>query len=751
MARNFLLGHGERLVKPLKHSGGGGEKRHPYRFSEAQQRLLPKVQMAVEEIENLPEAACPDDCSVVALTMHPAYLAKSYYPTSLLRAVDLQPLGSRPRIVMPEKVIKNKEAVENKTATVTEETVELFVAGKRSNLRLLSESLCDWTEDVNGADDIKKIEDFRSFTLVENRVRTKSEERELFLEVVLHTTAQEEMSYVVNGFDNFIRELGIDNSGLARRIFAGGLCFIPLKMRRELLDDFSKFSFLRVARDMPSLRTFCPTMRVATTRKAFPALLPKTGALDNSIRVAVFDGGLPARNPLERWAKRKKHPDVGKAVSGCTEHGLAVTSALLFGSLKPGSPAPLPFANVEHYRLLDDATGSENPQDLFDVLDRIEDVLTQKKYDFINLSIGPELPVEDDEVHAWTAVLDEHLADGNTLASVAVGNGGELDRASGNARVQVPSDCVNALAVGASDREDSNWRVTKYSSVGPGRAPGVVKPDCLAFGGSNDVPFWVPSANEKPLCTPMQGTSFAAPLALRTAIGLRATIGPVLSPLAAKALLIHKCDPGNNPDFTSAGWGKIAGTVEDYLLCEDDESRVLFQGELRSGGYLRIPIPVPEEQMTGDVSITGTFCFATKIDPQDPFLYTRSGLEVVFRPNSQKYDKGAKRPKSAEFFNAKNLYLTEQELRKEAHKWETTLHASKNKRSTSLYDPIFDIHYNAREAGANPKTTERIPYALVITVKAPKVTDLYNKIVRRYRGKLEALQPVLEVPTRIQT
>jgi hypothetical protein len=34
-------------------------------------------------------------------------------------------------------------------------------------------------------------------------------------------------------------------------------------------------------------------------------------------------------------------------------------------------------------------------------------------------SLGPELPIDDDEVHAWTAVFDDYLSKGGCLATVA--------------------------------------------------------------------------------------------------------------------------------------------------------------------------------------------------------------------------------------------------------------------------------------------------------------------------------------------
>ena len=183
--------------------------------------------------------------------------------------------------------------------------------------------------------------------------------------------------------------------------------------------------------------------------------------------------------------------------------------------------------------------------ELFSVLERIQTVLESRpKYDFINLSLGPDLQIEDNDVHAWTAVLDQLFSDGLTLPAIAVGNSGELDWDSGNARIQTPSDCVNALSIGSCDRIGSGWKRAKYSSIGPGRSPGIMKPDGLAFGGSSREPYWVLNAEKPGAAMPITGTSFATPTALRTAIGVRAHFGKLLSPLAIKALLLHNCDDG---------------------------------------------------------------------------------------------------------------------------------------------------------------------------------------------------------------
>ena len=167
-------------------------------------------------------------------------------------------------------------------------------------------------------------------------------------------------------------------------------------------------------------------------------------------------------------------------------HGSTVTSAMLFGSVSDAQ-VDRPLCRVDHHRVLD-KNSYDDPFELYEVLERVKAVLAQRNYEFISLSIGPALAVDDNDVHAWTAVLDEHLSDGRTLATIAAGNTGEEpdDPILQKWRVQVPSDCVNGLTVGASDRRDGNWARASYSSRGPGRSPGIVKPDVTSARPAGD-------------------------------------------------------------------------------------------------------------------------------------------------------------------------------------------------------------------------------------------------------------------------
>ncbi len=657
---NFLIGYGERLASDMAAPVAGAPKKHPYTFAEARQRLAPKVKDTAKTLDELPDEACPHDKAVALLTLHPTYLAKSYFPADLLKTYGLETIGSRSREISPDKWTKKKPPESAVTS-------ELYVAGTRRHFRALAAGIDRLSEAAEGADDLIKIEDFRAQPSDEKLKPLRSGEQEPLLEVVLHAQPVREDAFILDGFEAYLEKFGVKLNLDKRRFFAEGLCFMPLRVPREIAGEIVKYSFLRVAREMPRLRQFRPVARATPGFAPFTCHLPTQGPLDQDLRVAVFDGGVRADAKLDLWVSRKPTKNIGAPVREFENHGTAVTSALLFGPLQDGVIADRPYTSVDHYRVLDVDTLKDDQQELYSVLERIQDVLESRpKYDFINLSLGPDLPIEDNDVHAWTAVLDQLFADGQTLPAIAVGNSGELDWPSGNARIQTPADCVNALSVGGCDRVGAGWKRAAYSSIGPGRSPGIMKPDGVAFGGSSREPYWVLNAEKPGAAMPITGTSFAAPAALRTAIGVKAHFGKLLTPLATKALLLHRAEDGGH-DKAEVGWGRIPQDLNEIVLTDEYAAHIVYQGELRPASWVRMQIPIPIDPMSGMVDITATFCFATPTDPQDPLNYTRSGLEVRFRPHDQKRkDPGQLHPDSSFFFQAKDVSVEEAGLRADA-------------------------------------------------------------------------------------
>lgn len=734
----FLLGYGERLTERVWRNSGGGPKDLAYTPDEARLRLAPQALAAIDELDRLPRAACPDGESVEVVTLHPEWLAKSYFPERLLDEYRLRSVGSRPTSVVPEKTSKDDHP------TQPLRTTDIFVAGQRSAFRAFADSLAARLPTQRAvAEQLPRLEAIRAPQL-DDRLRVPNpKRRQAPYEVVLHASALRPSSFILEAFEQFALSVDADPD-MDRALFAGGLCYLPVHANPVSLNQLSAFSFVRIIRPIPSLRMVHPIERSFGPPAGQPSPPPTEDPVDPDLRIAVFDGGLLKDTVVDRWASEHEALGVGASVNEALDHGTKVTSALLFGSLTPGQPAPRPYGVVDNYRVVDDVCLS-SPLELYDVLRRIENVLAERRHEFVNMSLGPSCAIEDDEVHTWTAVLDQHLADGATLATLAVGNTGDLDHVSGNARIQVPSDSVNGLCIGASDSRRRDWSRASYSSIGPGRRPGVVKPDILAFGGSAQEPFYV-FATSKPNAIPTAGTSFASPAALRVAAGVRAHFGSRISPLALKALLIHAAqNHASGPVHT--GWGKIPEDVEELVVCPDGVARVVYQGELTPSQILRAPIPLPDVSLPGKTTIAATITYATPTDPQDPGSYTRAGLDVSFRPNSQDFYKDSTTPKSVPFFLSGD-YASEEERRRKGYKWETVLHRSHNFRR-SLNDPAFEIHYVPREGGGSGSTAERIRYALVVTVSNRRITDLYDQVLRKYATYLEPMVPIVEVPIRV--
>ncbi|MGD9662493.1 MAG: S8 family peptidase [Porticoccaceae bacterium] len=620
------------------------------------------------------------------------------------------------------------------------------MVGKRQMFRQLTSWAEQVEEGTNEAKDLSHIERFSTFE-PKDRIVALGEEKDRFFEVGVHLLPGDNNQFVQRAFAKYAADVGVTiHTNLA--FSAGNLWFLPVEGKHDNVNNLAEFAFVRVIRPMPKLRGMRPVQRSVGVTVA--CSLPAEQPLSVEPKVAILDGGLPEQHSIAPWVRTYRVLDEKAADDpGGLEHGLGVTSAFLFGPIAPNSTAARPYSYVDHLRVLDRETELEDPLELYRTLGFVEEVLLSRQYQFINLSLGPDLPIEDTDVHAWTSVIDDLLSDGDTLMTVAVGNNGEMDRSVGNARVQVPSDCVNALSVGAACNVDKTWGRAAYSAIGPGRSPGVVKPDLMAFGGDagSSKYFHVLAEGAKPTLVPQLGTSFASPYLLRNAVGVRAILGADLTPLAIKALLVHAADPSTH-DKLEVGWGKVPEDLMEVITCPSGVARVVYQGELKPGKYLRAALPLPGDGLKGNIRLKATFCYASPTDPQDAVAYTRAGLEIVFRPSDKKVKKGKANAETKGFFDMKT-YATEDERRSDMGKWETVLHGNKGMRGSSLDNPVFDIHYNAREAGGPTTSAEKIRYALIITVEAPKHTDLYNDILRAYAKTLVPIQPTVTLPVRV--
>jgi hypothetical protein len=266
--KNYLLGYGERLAENLDPPRMPHSKKAPYSFAEAKTRLGTRLSTVTEAVDSLPDAACPHDEAVAVITLHPTYLAKSYFPNNLLRAVGLEAVGSRTQYVVPEKGAKTprskKTDKEKGRDTVLESisspTAELFVAGRRDKFRTWAAQLNNWSEHRAGAEELIRIEDVYLSPPEKRLQRVRSTKDAPLLEIVLHASS----GYVIEGFRDYMKTLDVPLD-LDRRFQIEGLCFLGVRVPKKLHVEMAKYSFLRVAREMPHLRELRPAVPMKTS------------------------------------------------------------------------------------------------------------------------------------------------------------------------------------------------------------------------------------------------------------------------------------------------------------------------------------------------------------------------------------------------------------------------------------------------------------------------------------------------------
>jgi hypothetical protein len=738
----FLLGRGETLNRESRYRSGPNDAKPPYTWDVQRAHLLPQMAAQQEVFRQLPLEACPGDRVVSAVTLHPQYYSRSAFPSELAGSIGLRLVGSRPIMVKPRDGRgSNKEGGIPSTV--------LFLAGRRVQFqRLLEISTGDIEDSL--IQDLIKIESMAAMQAEDRLMGSLGSSPEL-VEIVLHHDAEVDMNWE-DAFLEFAWASGVELDQ-AREYQSRGLWFMPALASAAAATRLANFAFVRAIRPMPKLRPLKRPQMLRAMQNVPHIALPSEEALDSSFRVAIFDGGLPMDHPFGLWANRIEpaaKDGIGSSIDEYVEHGLAVTSALLFGSVQSGLQ-PRPYSGVDHFRVLGDQTVDAK---LYPVMLYIDQILSQSNYEFATLSIGPVEIVGDDKVTAWTTMLDDHFQQGQMLGTIAVGNAGEAPVPMN--RVQVPSDCVNALAIGASSSGAPGWARAPYSCVGPGRAPGLVKPDLLQFGGiaASQFKFVFPG----PSIAEAIGTSFATPAVMRIASGVRAHFGAGISTVGIRALLIHSAvNPDEHPR-EEVGWGLVPSDLSAITVCPDGSVRVLYQGHLDPSKVIRTEVPLPPGELEGMVEIAATFCYLCQTDPHTPGDYTRAGLGITFRPHQGRFPKPSPPnfrtdpdfPESKSFFEGVGRN-TEQALRHDSFKWDTTRHARHRFRASSLDRPVFDIHYQAREPGSklSPSSAIKLPYALVVTVTASKHPDLYDQVVAHY-PTLAAIRPRTHLPLPIR-
>ena len=613
-----MLTGGERLTLDIDAvNSGGGAKYHPQTAEQAAGILAPMVSAVQSSLSELPDGARGSVVYFQA-TLLPNYLAASYFPAQLLSLTGLVPVGSRASEAILATASKSRPAT----------TKSLIVAGSSASVERLADLIAG--NGNGGKSRQNAFEQLREF----NEVRLANE-REILgsqghakatWEAVLHPRSVDSSGNFIETDDatfakwvEWIAELGGEVIEDYRRVEAG-LTFVPVRLNASQLPEASRFNPLRSLRPMPTLRPL-PT---ALLRSALPTVLPPhDGTPEGSHTVAIFDGGLSDNALLDHVSitdltSAAKRPEE-------TSHGTAVTGATVYGLLQPGTAAPRPASNARHFRVL---PGSAN-DDLYayQVLDKIEQVLTKTRYPLVNLSIGPDVCFEDSveedsvEPNRWTSTLDRLAYEQDVLFVVAAGNNGAEDAATGLNRVQVPADIANGMSVGSCDDPTGHdWERTWYSAVGPGRDGSRVQPFGVQFGGDvkSGSPFYGLQRGGRIWQT--EGTSFSAPLITNSLSRLGALLGDEWrSSSTLRAFAAHFIERHTDSDVrTATGHGRLQLDYGNMLLCDPHEVHLLYQDTIERSSLRSFSIPVPRSVVSGRLDLRFTLVFASPVEPTQP-------------------------------------------------------------------------------------------------------------------------------------
>lgn len=764
--RYTVLGAGEHYVKEVerpKHGGWGSGGPEGRILSEARTLLAQPLSSVVAAVESMPRQQRLDEV-VVELRLDERFLAKTYNPGSLLRAAGLEVRGVGSWVQQaPPRGRDLRDAAEGELKAYNSRA--LYVSGRVSAIKelqrvILYGSSSKSSEEIN--DDISKLEDIRLPKPIEHS--NSLGEQSQAVEIVFFAWKGQLHDEALTRVRRLLKKYKVPAERTRIKVYEDGPTFIAAVAPPEAMKELGEYNFLRTVRYLP---------RVQLTRQIIGrtslGTLPLVSSSMPTPRIAVFDGGYAAGNPiLDRYVEahdctpKPPRPEL-------EEHGHMVASAAVFGPQPENGSFPEPKCRVLSYRVLPDAQGDDELE-MYGVAESLEQYVPRLPPDVkvVNLSLGPPGPI-DKVPSRLTYAIDRLTREHGVLFFVAAGNDGHIP---GRERVQSPADSVNNMAVGAFRLNCENEpEAARYSSRGPGRSGAMLKPDFVAFGGCQSRPFYVLGPSENVLIG-IAGTSYAAPCAAALSAGVVSATASAasLTPEAQRALLIHSTKKIKRAKKEQVGYGRMADSVDEVLACSPTRVSVLYQGNLSPRDSWKLPFLLPQDfDGNGQVKLSWTVVFSPEVDLGSPEEYSLGGLDLTFRPHSDVYD--FTEPKTGEDRKQERVRVNilkqpirvhqlealgwkrstlpasdkrsagkkEQYLREVDGKWETVVRGVRGKQPGGLSEPMLTLVVLGRRSWDKKDSQLKARYAAVLTVEAPNYDgDLYKAVLRSF-PKLQTL------------
>lgn len=781
--RRPLLAGGELLKERGTRPPGGRTPVNPF-AAKAHERLAPQARTLIAETGSLPETLRGRHV-VVEATLYANFLANSHFPADTIARHRLYVVGERAARAPYQTASTYEESAATKS---------LLLAGDLQDINALANAVVDGPDKTS----LKWPEVARLHVLglpAQDRVLrlgNRHVQAGTFMtwEAVLTPIGRSAAELSIWNDEAFgkLQALVTQAGGevdIAFRREVAGVTYVPLWLDLAGAQHVARFNLMRALRPMPKLRPLPdPKMRTLFAQAVTPG--PDNVPV-SAVKFGIFDGGIAQGcAALSNFARQidvtTEPPD-----DRCVQHGSMTTGAFLYGHLSSHRNLPRPRAYVDHFRVLPvpklPVPGAlpHCDHDLIWIADRMFDEVAKGRYPAVNVSLGPDECVSDDDTpHYWTAKLDQATKSFGTLFIFAAGNNGEDDVSLGLNRVLVPSDMANGLSVGACTMPEGATtkdlvKRASYSPVGPARDGQRIAPFGVQFGG-DPAGGQFGGIDHRGRFHLDCGTSFAAPLVSRGIAELAGSLDVSRwSPATARSFAAHFAVRRRGHKTIELGHGRLPQTYQHFWECLPNECTVLYQDALVRGVPVMMMLPFPQgidDEIP--IEVEWTIAHDAEVSPLSAVEYTLDGIELTYRPNERM--RRLKDPVTDEEIDCLDIERDRERMRaiaqrrsfitgdtpvsessrrsgsraetwlREAGKWGTILREAVPARpAMNIFRPRIEINYLRREFGALVSAdVSPLPITMLVTLRAPVGTAFYDLVEQQF-DKLSPLANFLKV------
>ncbi|UWD35034.1 S8 family peptidase [Mycoplasma cottewii] len=430
--------------------------------------------------------------------------------------------------------------------------------------------------------------------------------------------------------------------------------------------------------------------------------------------VGVIDTMFDNRVYFSKWVEFKK--DISDEIplsQNDFNHGTAVTSIIVDG---PSFNKHLE-DNCGRFRVRHFGVAKNNWNSTLSLYNKIKNIVENNKDIKVwNLSLGSKLEIDKNSISVMGHLLDK-LQYENDVIFIVAGTNKEVDELNLK-RIGSPADSINSIVVNSVDYKNNP---VSYSRKGP-----VLhffnKPDVSYYGGTKDKPITTCTANG---VYKVIGTSFAAPWITRKVAYLIHKLK--FSKEEAKALIIDSAISNDN-DKDIVGHGIVPIKINDIVESKNHEIKIVLSSYTKEYHTYNHEFPVPVQDNAFPFTVKATLVYFTDTNRNQGVDYTKNELDFQFGPMIGERENLKIKPlnENKQSSHEDNVYINEQEARKEFSKWNTvkiiekkeTTETGKSRKSIKVKNNHLSWGIKVtKKYRLNNTNNDKIKFSIVITLK----------------------------------